>query len=370
VQCSESIAASPKAAYFVGVCRLGRDDLRAAEIAFDNAASSPGWQTLALYMRGIVRAKLGAELDGQADMTAALAEVDLPPELLEPGKTFLKNIQGPRLHGAAGIGLGYDSNALQAPLVQLPGVSTRPSAVISATALLSWEAAPRLNLRLALLTRQVPQASEASITGALLEGGWKSSGGTFRALFDAHVGGFLLRTAPFLATFEGDAGAEWAPSDDVRVTLRGRGLLKEFAVPYLGLAGPVAGVTLDGERWWGQLVLRGALDHFTEWTSDPDFARNVETATIEVKNSWGPWSARLALAGSLQPYLHVNSLVNGDNVRALRQDQQLQATLGAEWNCAPGWNLNVEVVGAMNLSSIAAYDYRRLLATAGATYAF
>lgn len=362
---------SARAAYFLGACRLARSDFDGAERAFDTAARDPGWEALALFMRGVARLRAGRAEAGRQDLAQARDHAELPPDLRDVARELLAAGAPAALHAAFLAGAEGDSNVMQAPEVALPGAESIASPVGTALGVVLWDAGAGVQMRATVLRREVFRAPEASVGGALLTALWRSDGAPWRATAALEATGFLLRWSPFLAAGAARASVDWAPAGSpwrAAATVRAR--LDRLAVPYAGQSGLELGGGLEVGASLGALQLRAGLDELSDWTDSQDFAREAGVGSLEATWTLAALVLRARAEAGLHFYRHQNSLRDRQGERTARRDQRYEAVLGAEIPLAVHWAITAEVGYTRNLSSIEAYQFGRGVARSGVSYAF
>lgn len=317
--------------FFLGMIALARHDGRTAEAEYAAAARDPAYVELAADMRRLARR------DGPLAVSVlASTEIDTNPQLIPDTPP----------QGEAGAPPATDGDEVIGA-----SVVARPASWLALRELASFR-------RYLSQTDRDFFAETAEAEGELVAGPWHATAG-YGFDYDALAGtSYLLANRVALAVRHDDGALAVAGS----YALRRRDFLETGESGFTGWvhAGELA-ATLHASR---QLDLEAAVVGWRELTEDPAFTDSAGGGRVAARARVA--SGMRASAGVTAWYATYDG---AEPDGSLRRDTHVEGELQLEIDLGDLWTAIVGATAAWNGSTIADFDYTRVIAHAGVAFA-
>ena len=354
---------APSVALLEGICHYELGEGREAEPLLLAAERSPEHADLARFYLGLLALREGASSRAAALFDAASASAAIAPVASDLAR--LARTQGPwalTLFAAS----GFDSNVTLAPPGSPPSRTSDGLYALGATGLLRpWGSlGPYLRAQ-GLLDRQL-RLDAYDVGAGDLAGGWQLQGTRWSGLAEYDFAYRTFGGSSFLSAHRLLASA-WTLIGDVTL---GASYLARFE-SYAGGFSPFSG-TLQAAEVRASLAVGARTRLALAYGAARDGARLSILSYLE----HGPRAElRFVTARGVRLGADVATTFRGYEVfdptlGARRRDTYVDAAALAEWDLSPRWTAQLALRGRRALSSVAGFEYSKLVPTAGLAYTF
>lgn len=353
----------PALALLEGICHYELGEDRDAERLLQQAARSPDEADLASLYLGLVALR-----EGSASRAASLFDVASASAALAPAASDLARLA--RTQGRWSLtlfaGSGFDSNVNLAPPGAPPARESDGLYALGATAILRPTGPEGPYLRAQGLWNQQLRLGAYDVAGGDLAGGWQLRGARWSALAEYDFAYRTFGGEPFLSAHRLLASA-WTALGDVTLGASYLARFESYAGGYSPFSGTVQAAEVRTSFGAGART-RLALAY--------GVARDAAREPILSYLEHGPRAElRVAAARRVRLGLDLGATFRSYDVfdpalGARRTDTYLDAGVLGEWELSRGWTAQLALHGRRALSTVAGFEYAKLVPMVGVAYTF
>ncbi len=353
----------PSIALLEGICHYELGDGREAEPLLHVAERSPEHADLARFYLGLLALREGASSRAAALFDAASASAAIAPVASDLARVA-------RTRGPWALTLvassGFDSNVNLAPPGAPPTRASDGLYALGAIGLVRPWGADGPYLRAQGFLDKQYRLDAYDVSGGELAGGWQLQGTRWSGLAEYDFAYRTFGGSPFLSSHRLLASA-WTLVGDVTLGASYLARFESYADGFSAFSGTVQAAEVRASFGAGARI-RVALAYGA--------ARDGARLSILSYVEHGPRvELRVVASRGVRLGADVATTFRGydafdPTLGARRRDTYLDAAGLVEWDLAPRWTAQLALRGRRALSSVAGFEYTKVVPTAGLAYTF